>query len=457
MKSSLVLLFLQLWGNVEVSLSNNECSKLPDVPHAHVSEETKKAEYEVGNVIHFPCEIGYISGPTIRYVCTSKGWDAAHQGRCYLKPCELPDDTPNGYYEIIHGEEFVFGTTIKYYCNEGYQMVSKEDTRTCLLDKWTNHLPICDPLSCEPPPADGDVTVQDLPENEGPILPDRFLRFSCEGPGKKLHGSPVLICGKDGKWDNPFPSCKDITCEFNVMHPHLNVTGLPPANETIKVGHKLRFKCDTEYTMNGPEEIECLQTGKWNAPFPTCDEKCKVTGVPSNVRIKTRVLGNQLQKGHKLRFDCRNRGETLRGNEVVECLAGGQWSEPFPTCGAPLDCERPPALVDGDTQGTSQYHYRHGDRVRYICQNFYTLEGEPHKTCNNGKWIGQMRCIKPCTVTDEAMSERNIAFKYTQDKKLYSAHNDVIEFRCVGRTKPVGTLNMRQKCVEGVMHLPRCQ
>lgn len=55
------------------------------------------------------------------------------------------------------------------------------------------------------------------------------------------------------------------------MHPHLNVTGLPPANETIKVGHKLRFKCDTEYTMNGPEEIECLQTGKWNAPFPTCD------------------------------------------------------------------------------------------------------------------------------------------------------------------------------------------
>lgn len=60
---------------------------------------------------------------------------------------------------------------------------------------------------------------------------------------------------------------------------------------------------------------------------------------------------------------------------------------------APLDCERPPALVDGDTQGTSQYRYRHGDRVRYICQNFYTLEGEPHKTCNNGKWIGQMRCI----------------------------------------------------------------
>lgn len=37
-----------------------------------------------------------------------------------VKPCELPVDVPNGYYEIIHGEELVFGTAIKYFCNPGY-------------------------------------------------------------------------------------------------------------------------------------------------------------------------------------------------------------------------------------------------------------------------------------------------------------------------------------------------
>lgn len=37
-----------------------------------------------------------------------------------VKPCELPEDTPNGYYQITSGEDFVFGTTIKYFCNEGY-------------------------------------------------------------------------------------------------------------------------------------------------------------------------------------------------------------------------------------------------------------------------------------------------------------------------------------------------
>lgn len=62
------------------------CSKLPDVPHASMSEESTKAEYQEGSVIRFTCEIGYISGPTIRYICTSSGWLAVHQGRCY---CEL--------------------------------------------------------------------------------------------------------------------------------------------------------------------------------------------------------------------------------------------------------------------------------------------------------------------------------------------------------------------------------
>ncbi|XP_010795289.1 complement factor H-like [Notothenia coriiceps] len=144
MQLSLILLLLQLWGNVEVTLSQNACPNVPHIPHAHVVDKTEKAEYQGGNVIHFACETGYISGPTIKYVCTNEGWHVLRAGSCYLKPCELPDDTPNGFYQITHGEELVFGTKIKYFCNEGYQMVSKDDTRTCFLDNWTNHLPICE-------------------------------------------------------------------------------------------------------------------------------------------------------------------------------------------------------------------------------------------------------------------------------------------------------------------------
>lgn len=54
------------------------------------------------------------------------------------------------------------------------------------------------------------------------------------------------------------------------MHRHLNVNGVPPGNQTIKIGHKLQFYCNNQYELQGPEEIECLKTGQWNAPFPTC-------------------------------------------------------------------------------------------------------------------------------------------------------------------------------------------
>lgn len=121
------------------------------------------------------------------------------------------------------------------YCR--YYMASRVDTRTCLLDKWTNHVPVCERQSfyccarlrrvacwqkshpfahscllpafkCDLPPADGEVVIKGLPDNEQDVLPDRFLRFSCEAPGKVLNGSSMLICGKDGKWDHPFPTCE---------------------------------------------------------------------------------------------------------------------------------------------------------------------------------------------------------------------------------------------------------
>ncbi|KAI9517663.1 hypothetical protein NQZ68_004885 [Dissostichus eleginoides] len=449
MQLSLILLFLQLWGSVEVTLSQNACPMVPHIPNAHVVDETKKAEYQEGNVIHFACETGYISGPTIRYACTSEGWIALRAGRCYLKPCELPDDTPNGFYQIIHGEELVFGTKIKYFCNEGYQMVSKDDTRTCFLDNWTNHLPICDPLSCELPPADGGLMVKGIPENDDPILPDRFLEFSCDGPWKYLNGSSMLICLKDGQWDNAFPTCEDITCKVKELSLHLTVAGLPTANKTVKVGRKLQFDCEDEYALDGSEEITCLENGQWNAPFPTCSEKCKVTGVSNTVRFVT------YRRGKELKFSCRKYGDTLLGNAEVTCSANGQWSAPFPTCGAPSGCGKPTPLENGDIEGTVRYGYRNAAKVKYICQNYYIMQGDPYKTCTNGEWIGQMRCLKPCTVNSQDLTTHNIDFRHVANNKVYLEHDDIIGFRCTSG-RPDGVLNMRQKCNDGVMLLPTC-
>ncbi|XP_038571073.1 complement factor H-related protein 3-like [Micropterus salmoides] len=117
-------------------------------------------------------------------------------------------------------------------------------------------------------------------------------------------------------------------------------------------------------------------------------------------------------------------------------------------------CESPPPLKDGDIKYTMKSQYSHNERVEYVCQPFYIMEGVPYRTCNNGEWIGELRCLRPCTVNDDDMRQNNIAFKYNDKKKLYSTHNDVIEFKCT-KGQPLGT--MRQRCDDGVMLLPTCQ
>lgn len=147
------------------------------------------------------------------------------------------------------------------------------------------------------------MVVKGLPENNRAILPDRFLKFSCEAPGKHLNGSSLLVCGKDGQWDKPFPTCEggngehcrrkaqcmsdeaksvmlllhksllyvpDVTCEAEEMHHSLRAWGLPRDSEKMKIGHKLQFDCVNGLVLDGRRELTCSEDGKWDAPFPTC-------------------------------------------------------------------------------------------------------------------------------------------------------------------------------------------
>ncbi|XP_026200728.1 complement factor H-related protein 1-like [Anabas testudineus] len=186
-------------------------------------------------------------------------------------------------------------------------------------------------------------------------------------------------------------------------------------------------------------------------------QNCRVTEIPGSVWITTRhVAGSQLRAGEKLRFDCRLLDHVINGNQEVECLANGQWSEPFPTCGPPVGCGKPPTLPDGDLKYDIKFSYVNTEKVEYICQPYYTMQGEPFKTCNNGLWTGSMRCLRPCTVNREDMNRHNIRFAHKTDDKLYSPHGDHITFSCIRGTVPDGRMEMRQQCNDGVMNLPTC-
>uniref|UniRef100_H3D462 Sushi domain-containing protein n=2 Tax=Tetraodon nigroviridis TaxID=99883 RepID=H3D462_TETNG len=241
------------------------------------------------------------------------------------------------------------------------------------------------------------------------------------------------------------------------MHNNLRVAGLPQANGKMKIGHQLQFECTNGFMLDGQEQVTCLESGQWDAPFPTCSEICRITNIPSSVRFYSPTGNREVRKGQKVTFGCKRPETYIHGNADVECLDNGQWSHSFPTCGDPLPCGKPPALESGDLREGLQFEYLHGERVEYICQNLYVMEGSAHRTCQNGEWIGAVKCLKPCIITVNDMQQRNIALKHKNPQKQYTPHNDQLEFTCShGRPARREDRNMIRYCRDGVMVLPTC-
>uniref|UniRef100_A0A3Q1EEN8 Sushi domain-containing protein n=1 Tax=Acanthochromis polyacanthus TaxID=80966 RepID=A0A3Q1EEN8_9TELE len=357
------------------------CDKLNNEKQS-MNFTSDKDKYLDGDVIEYQC---IIPDPVAKgsATCVDGKWNKTVE--CKVKPCPRPDETPNGSYQIIEGEDFVFGTAIQYVCDQGYQVVG-DDTLNCNLDGWTGKAPTCKRKS---------QYQQQLCFEFRQLISILFCSVDMRVLVSTLRGFVDIIFFLSILSGFYLSLFSVITCEVGVLHPNLIVTGIISASEPVQVGYKLQFDCSRDFHLDGSNETECLPTGQWSAPIPTCSgtftlfigkmhPRLFVAGLPPpNERIKT---------GHKLQFQCSN-DLTLNGSEKIECLQTGQWSAPFPTCSAPVGCGKPPPLADGDTKETVVFQYRHNAKVEYICQNVYHMEGGPFKTCKNGEWIGQMRCL----------------------------------------------------------------
>ncbi|XP_015224905.1 PREDICTED: limulus clotting factor C-like, partial [Cyprinodon variegatus] len=201
-----------------------------------------------------------------------------------------------------------------------------------------------------------------------------------------------IECLQNGQWNSSFPTCSGIPCRVPQLGPGLGISGFPPENNLVKSGNKLRFYCREEYDIEGSAEILCLETGDWDAPLPTCSEKCRIPNHSETVRIASSVPGNALEKGFQLSFSCEQNVHIMKGSKTITCLGNGKWSDSPPECERALGCSAPPSLPNGETRSTRSY-FDHGEQVEYFCRDNYNLEGGSYKICENGEWKGDMQCI----------------------------------------------------------------
>ncbi|XP_077964162.1 complement factor H isoform X3 [Gasterosteus aculeatus] len=370
--------------------------------------------------------------------CTREGWTpnplCQGKGRC------SGSDVLNG---IVAGP---YNDVYYTACREGYKRFTKGwwATAECKNGKWSGLEDCIANTTCGKLPEilNGRVTQHprqnkkvQITCNTGDGVLVKDLTCS-EGEWLSNGLPPQTICASTAKSCNPPPKVENSIIKASYQREYFSDS-------------EVTYQCRDNYMMEGQGKMIC-KDGQWMENIITCTPYCdKLRDESMTFTADKEIYLNE----EFIRYRC-----DINNLEGIATCFNTKWNKTR-ECEAldSLDCGSPPFLTNGDTTETSRSDYKHDEKVHYSCKAYHTMEGGPYRTCKNGKWIGEMKCLKPCTVDEEAMRSHNIRFRHKPDDKLYSVHLQWIGFTCTGGRNHVGTIGMRQMCVDGVMLLPTCQ
>ncbi|XP_038571061.1 complement factor H-like isoform X2 [Micropterus salmoides] len=413
------------------------CSRL-EIANAILNDD--RQIYKNYEKVNYVCEKGYRGSPT--RTCGENGWTGDSQ--CTALKCKLPSTPLGTRYEPPYRNVFSPGDTIRVICGEKYGISNHRDpsaVTTCDDDgEWTLR-PVCLEVICSNP---RDNLVYYWYDNwRQPTKLDETVRYTCRSGYRSTDGATRATCTREG-W-RPNPLCQEITCSrLEIANAILN-----DDRQIYKNYEKVNYVCEKGY--RGSPTRTCGENG-WRGDSQCTDEK-KCGEIPVIPNSEVPLQDNDYRDGERFQIKCK---EGYHAQDFLTCH-NGTWrsNEPLETiCAQLVDCGTPPVLADGDLKYTMKSKYSYNETVEYTCQEYYTMEGEPYRTCLNGEWTGHMRCLKPCVLNEDDIRQHNITLK-SGDKK-YLSHDEMIEFKCA-RGIPAGAVAMRQRCNGGVILLPTCQ
>ncbi|CAG0888041.1 unnamed protein product [Darwinula stevensoni] len=202
--------------------------------------------------------------------------------------------------------------------------------------------------------------------------------------------------------------------------------GLQISTRNTQMKTRVLFSC-LNGTLIGAEEMECLPSGNWSDPIPTC-ENVECGSQPNVTDSKVRVTVRSRQVGGTAEFRCPE-GFGLQGPRTATCSPDGEWTKPLPTCEesaeerggllphrtesclavpvvpfhtcnrkpAEVACQPPPAPENSHFE-PKEGPFKGGDVLHFLCHKGFMPEGQPIIVCQeDGTWSKEPpKCVRSC-------------------------------------------------------------
>ncbi|KAB0371474.1 hypothetical protein FD755_016412 [Muntiacus reevesi] len=353
------------------------CSTPESPPHGYIISQTGG---QLNSVVRWACDRGFRLVGKSSAVCRKSSygyhaWDAPVPA-CQAISCGIPKAPTNGG---ILTTDYLVGTRVTYFCNDGYRLSSKElTTAICQSDgTWSNHnkTPRCVVVTC---PSINSFTLEHgrwRIVNGSHYEYKTKVVFSCD-PGYHGLGPASIECLPNGTWSwrNERPYCQIISCGELPTPPNGNKIGTQTSYGSTAI-----FTCDSGFMLVGSAVRECLSSGLWSGS----DTRCLAghCGIPELI-VNGQVVGENYGYRDTVVYQC-NPGFRLIGSSVRICQQDHNWSGQLPAC-VPVSCGHPGSPIYGRTSGNG---FNFNDVVTFSCNVGYLMQGPTKAQCQaNRQW-----------------------------------------------------------------------